>query len=79
MSRKRPTPILFLAISPGMVATCCDVSERTVYAAIEKGQLGPVYQIGLKRRILVSDCENWIRTHWKKATPRKRSPHAKSV
>jgi DNA-binding transcriptional regulator YiaG len=29
----------------------------------EAGTLGPIYSMGAKRRLLVSDCERWIRTH----------------
>jgi hypothetical protein len=47
------------------------VKPQLVYDDILSGKLGPVYQHGLARRILVSDAEQWMRDTWKKAKPKR--------
>jgi hypothetical protein len=77
MPAKQKHPVVFIALPPAALATACGISQRTVNSEILAGRLGPVFQLGLARRILVSDAEGWIRT-WKRAQPRKRKavPHA---
>ena len=52
-----------------MLAVALGLSETTVHAAITAGELGPVYVKGAKRRILVSDAEQWVRG-WKQQSKR---------
>jgi hypothetical protein len=68
MPRKTKHPNIILALSSAALATAGDVSETIVRQA---GTLGPIYSMGAKRRLLVSDCEQWIRTHWAKNKARK--------
>jgi excisionase family DNA binding protein len=66
----RQTPAIFLALSVAATSTALAIQPRHVYRAIEEGKL-PVFQIGIKRRILVSDIEKWVRG-WKKPKRKKR-------
>lgn len=69
-AHKLPTPII--ALSPARCAAAIGVNyESVILPAIMCGELGPVYQRGAKRRILIRDLEEWIRTLWL-STPAKR-------
>jgi hypothetical protein len=60
---KLPTPII--ALSPARCAAAIGANyERCILPAILAGELGPVYTLGLKRRILVRDLEAWMRLYW---------------
>ena len=67
MPRPQKNPVVYLALSPAMLATALGLSTAVVYEAIASGALGPIYVKGVKRRILVSDAERWVRS-WKQAT-----------
>jgi hypothetical protein len=71
MPRKTKSPIVYLALSPAMLAAAFDIAPRAVYAAIEAGHLEVRQLPGtVARRISVADAEVWFREHWIKATPR---------
>jgi hypothetical protein len=70
MPRITKRPVCFIALSPAAIATAIGVKPQIVYDAILSGELGPVYQRGLARRILISNAEQWMRDTWKKAKPK---------
>jgi hypothetical protein len=72
MPRPQKNPIVYLALSPAMLATALGISTQAIYEAVAGGALGPVYVKGNKRRILVSDAERWVRS-WKQATAPKQT------
>ena len=69
MPRVTKNPIVLLALSPAATATALGIRADEVAAGIASGAL-PVYVRGLKRRILVSDVEAFVRS-WPKPTKRK--------
>jgi hypothetical protein len=71
MPRVTQSPKLYLALSPAAVATALGVRPEIVKDAIAK-EILPVYVNGIKRRILVSDVEAWVRS-WPKAVAKKRT------
>jgi hypothetical protein len=71
MPAKQKHPVVYLALSPAMLATALGLKVDVIYGAIERNELGPVYVNGIKRRVLVSDAEQWVRS-WKRATAIKR-------
>jgi excisionase family DNA binding protein len=75
MPRKTKTVVVILALSPAGAATALGVQPRDIYEAIEADVL-PVYGIGIKRRILVSDLEAWVRS---KPQPAKRKPRKRKA
>jgi hypothetical protein len=78
MARKTKHPLVYLAVSPSMLATALSISPNVVAAAITAGEL-QVYTKGVARRILVCDAEQWIRKTWARGVPRatrKVVPHA---
>lgn len=68
---RKPTAKVFISLSPNALAAAVDVHPRVISKAIFEGKLGPVYQQGAARRILISDAEKWIRDHWAKNKARK--------
>lgn len=72
MPRAHKRPIVFLALSPTMIATAIGVNyERVIVPAIASGALGPVYISPTgKRKILCSDLERFVRS-WPQHTKRK--------
>jgi excisionase family DNA binding protein len=54
-----------VALSPEALADALGIHPRRVRAAIKAGELA-VYQLGAKRRILVADAVEWVRTCWKR-------------
>jgi hypothetical protein len=70
MPRVTKNPVVLLALSPAATATALCIQPSQVYDAIEKGKL-QIFQIGIKRRILVSDIEAWVRS-WPKPARKKR-------
>jgi hypothetical protein len=67
MPRKTKHPVVFIALSPAALATAIGVRPDVIYDAILRGEL-KVYQRGLARRVLVSECEEWIRNQWAQKT-----------
>jgi hypothetical protein len=76
MPRPQNNPVVFLALSPAMLATALGLSTVAIYEAVERGELGPVYVKGVKRRILVSDAERWVRS-WKQTSAPKQMKRIK--
>jgi hypothetical protein len=72
MARKVLHPICYLALSPQQTAVALGVKNERIYDAILSGKLGPVFQLGCARRILVTDIERWVRDNWSRAKPAKR-------
>jgi len=70
MPRLQKNPVVYLALSPAMLATALGLSTATIYEAIAKGELGPVYVKGVKRRVLVSDAERWVRSFKQASAPK---------
>lgn len=70
MPRSTIKPVVFLALSPAATATAIGVRPEVINAAIASGAL-PVYANGIKRRILCSDVEAFVRS-WPKPVKRKR-------
>jgi len=67
-------PMIMLALSPSATARALGVNyERAILPAIASGALGPVYSLGAKHRLLVSDIERWVRS-WPQQSKPKRSP-----
>jgi hypothetical protein len=55
-------PITMIAMSPTKVAAATALDYRgVVLPAIFVGELGPVYRIGHRRRLLIADVEKWLR------------------
>jgi excisionase family DNA binding protein len=69
MPRHRKYPAMKFALSPAAWADALDIRDDEVAEAIASGHL-PVFSIGIKRRILASDVERWVRS-WPQATKRK--------
>jgi hypothetical protein len=61
MPRQTKSPIMLLALSPAGVATALGIRPDEVADAIRAGLL-PVYVQGIKRRVLCSDVEAWVKT-----------------
>ena len=61
MARARVLWPILLSVSELAAAMSCD--RRIVYAMIENGL--PLYKIGVKRKILVSDVVPYIRKNFK--------------
>lgn len=59
-ARKKPLPIL--AGSPWAVCAMLGVRDDDIRPAIKSGAL-KVYKLGLRRRIVVADAVEWLRTH----------------
>lgn len=79
MPRNNKFPIVYLALSPAMLAAALDVPPKHIYAAIEAGHLVVRTLAGtVARRIFIADAEIWFRDHWLKAAPRtkRKVPHA---
>jgi predicted regulator of Ras-like GTPase activity (Roadblock/LC7/MglB family) len=72
MPSKQKHPVVYLALSPAMLATALGLHFQDIAEAIERGELGPVYVKGVKRRILVSDAERWLRSWEVSNAPRKK-------
>jgi hypothetical protein len=70
MPRISKRPILYLALSPAAVANALCIRDDEVAEAIESGTL-PVHVKGIKRRILIADVEQWVRS-W--PAPKQRKP-----
>ena len=69
MPRQNKSPVYPIALSPARLAQALDLRADQLTAAINAGEL-TVYQIGVKRRVLVRDAVRWIRRTWKqKRTP----------
>jgi hypothetical protein len=75
MPTARKRPIVLLALSPAATAVALGLREQTIYDAIEAGELGPVYINGVKRRLLVSDIEAYVRG-WSQLSKPMRKSHA---
>ncbi|MGB9118795.1 helix-turn-helix domain-containing protein [Bradyrhizobium sp.] len=71
MSRVTQNPVVYLALSPSAVATALGIRADEVANAINDGLL-PVFVMGIKRRVLCSDIERWVRS-WPKAVAKKRT------
>ena len=62
MARTHVGPVVKIALSPTKVATATDLDyRRVILPAILAGDLGPIYRINNKRRLLISDVEAWLR------------------
>jgi hypothetical protein len=71
MPRKTKSPVVYLALSPAMLACAFDVAPAKIYDAIEAGHLEVRRLPGtIARRIFIADAEKWYREHWLKG-PRK--------
>jgi len=70
MPRVTKNPEMFLALSPAATATALSIRPDEVADAIKSGALGPVFMMGIKRRILVADVERWVRS-WPQPKKRK--------
>jgi hypothetical protein len=69
MPRKHVLPTPIIALSPARCAAAIGADyDDVILPAILRGELGPVYRHGVKRRILVRDLEQYIRDYWP-ATP----------
>jgi Helix-turn-helix domain len=62
MTARLRRPIAPPAMSVGLIAECLSLDRNVVYAAVRSGELGPVYQKGVRRVILTSDVIAWIKT-----------------
>jgi hypothetical protein len=62
MPRRYRTPVTKLAMSPSKLSAALDLRYELMASAIKSGEL-PVYIVGIKRRVLVSDAEQWLRSH----------------
>ncbi len=62
MSARMKRPIAPPAMTVALIAECLGIDRHVVYAAIKAGELGPVYQKGVRRVILTSDVIAWIKT-----------------
>lgn len=51
-----------LALSPAQIARALGIRAEVVQENILMGRLGPVRQIGVRKRIAVSDVMNWFST-----------------
>lgn len=65
MPRERRTPLFAVAMSPARAADAIGIRADEIYEAINAG-LVPVYQKGIRRRVLVADLSAWVRT-WPRA------------
>jgi hypothetical protein len=63
--RERRTAIFPIALSPAKLAECLGIRDTVVADAI-KNDLLPVYRQGVKRRVLVADAIEWVRTTWER-------------
>jgi hypothetical protein len=71
MARQRVRRLYPLALSIGGVCECLDgISAARVRSAIAAGSLGPVYQLGTKKRIPVESVLAWLKT-WPRAELKK--------
>jgi hypothetical protein len=71
-------PVVYLALSPAMLACAFDIAPRHVYDAIEQGHLEVKQLPGSSaRRISVAQADVWFRDHWLKAKPipKRKVPH----
>jgi len=73
MPRVTKSPVVYLALSPAATATALGIRADEVADAINSGAL-PVFVRGIKRRILTSDIEKWVRS-WPQIKPKKDRPH----
>jgi excisionase family DNA binding protein len=64
MPRTSKTPLFPVAISPARAGEVLGVRLEKVHDAIREGAL-PCYQLGAKRRVLIADLVEWVRT-WPK-------------
>ena len=78
MPRKHSPPIVYLALSPAMVAASFGIPARSVYAEIENGRLIVRTLPGSRaRKVFVGPADQpgtvefWARTYWIQAPPRK--------
>ena len=70
MPRPQKSPVVFVALSPAMLATAFQIAPRNIYAAIEAGHLRVCHLPGtVARRIWLGDAEKWFREHWLSAKP----------
>ncbi|SDI54226.1 MULTISPECIES: helix-turn-helix domain-containing protein [Bradyrhizobium] len=78
MPRVATRPEVYLALSPAATATALGISYSHVRDAINEGVL-PVYVVGVKHRIHVSDIERFLRSFpspaKRKYTKRRSVPH----
>lgn len=65
MPRARLKRLYPIALSVDALAEALGVHRRLLLAAVRAGEL-PVYQLGTKRRVLVCDAVEYVRTYWKK-------------
>jgi hypothetical protein len=64
MPRQNKSPVYPVALSPARMAQALSIRADQITDAIRRGEL-PVYQLGVKRRVLVRDAARWIRRTWK--------------
>lgn len=70
MPRQHVNSVPVVSASPAMVAAMLNVQPRDLADAVAKGQI-TVYTRGTRRRIILEDALNWMRTTWPKYEPRK--------
>jgi hypothetical protein len=71
MPRVCKRPVCYLALSPNACAVALGIRPEQIREAINN-ELLPVHCIGAKRKILVTDLENWVRTSWPAPKSKKR-------
>jgi excisionase family DNA binding protein len=59
-----------IAVSVVQAAELLGIHERHIMAAVKSRELS-TYQCGIAVRVLTSDLVDWVRSTWKRPTPRK--------
>jgi excisionase family DNA binding protein len=66
MPRVRTSRLFPVAVSPAQAADALGVRAEEVRDLIESAGI-PLYQIGMRRRVLIEDLVRAIRRHWQQA------------
>jgi hypothetical protein len=66
MPRKREELWPVIAVSVSRLAGALGIERREIYGAI-KDDLLPCYRHGVKRRVLIADAVEWVRT-WERVS-----------
>jgi hypothetical protein len=59
--RRQSRPLVPPAWTPLSLSAALGVHRGVIDAAIKKGDLGPVYRIGVRRFIVTDDVISWLR------------------
>lgn len=73
MPRQHIKPVEAIAASPAMIAAMLCIRPDDLARAIAEKKI-KMYQIGVRRRILVEDAKKWVRTEWREAQKRNFKP-----